>query len=181
MVSNMKKKERVKENFFVRLMDVIDLPLIIFLVMEFVNQAVSSLNFEGYFEYAMYIGFVMVGGGVVLKVWTGVRAVKDKRANVKPWVAGAMLSLIVSVVSIVMSLVVMIYFPNMMMTELPEGGEITTELPEGGEITTELIGDDDMTTMDMVKWTLFGSGFSLLGSVLFGAVFGALGGAIGKD
>lgn len=171
--------------------NVIDLPLFLYLGLTLFTQIINTQSF--YLDYVIYFG---IGGfviGAFLQGFAGFRAAKDKSSNVKPWIAGLSTALIVGIFSLILSVVMIVYFPTPIgdltgMNIDTQSEEIIIEDEEFDN--EEIIVKDDFGLNEMGKggwddpllsWTLIGGGIGVLFSSLWGALCGLIGGAIGKD
>lgn len=185
--------KELEENFISRLFNIIDLPLFLLLGLVLVQEFFKTNEF--YLEYVIYIviaGFLINTG---LYGFSGYRAAKDKSSQIKPWIAGLFTALIVSIFSLFLAVITIVYFPtplgDLAGLDLESEDEIVQIGEEGfenEEIQTTNEFDSDFANMGqggwndpLLSWTLIGGGIGLIFSSLFGALCGLIGGAIGKD
>jgi len=190
-----KHKNKINKNdddnnnsFLLRLFDIIDLPLFIFLAMVITIGALSTQVF--FIEYTVYASGISILVGLFLKGLAGFRAAKDKESHIKPWLAGLSLAFVVSVFSIILTVVTTLYLPN------PALDDTMTMLNSNSDNINEF-DDEDLNTdefeviesqesieinkFDIAKFAVIGGLLSMLFSCLSGALLGMLGGAIGRD
>lgn len=185
--------KNINESFITRLFNVIDLPLFILLALVLIEEVVKTNSF--YLEYVIYIGIAGFIINVFLYGFAGFRAGKNKDNNVKPWIAGLITAFIVSVFSLILAVVTIVYFPTPMDTYFSDNMNnnemIVDEEFEGEVIENEEFEDDfsvDLNGMGqggwndpLLNWTLIGGGIGLVFASFFGALCGLIGGAIGKN
>ena len=195
----MNKNIKNQSNFFLRFLEVADVSLFIGVCMLLFGQIAPSLDF--YLDYIWYISGITVLIGIFVKGFAGYKAAKNKESNIKPWMAGFGVALILGILGIIFTLVNMTFFPDNLMGGLgTDGTDMMMESSGNLDIDVdEEVSNEEIVTIengesfdgDMIDSQGFGAGMiwlvvtaqiiGLIFSCLFGALFGFIGGAIGKD
>lgn len=187
-MENQNHKSVNNKNFFLRVFDVIDIPLFLYLGWSLISVFIQKQNF--YLDYYIYFAIFGLVLAIFFPGFAGFRATKDKFANIKPWIAGLSLSLLVSIFSLSLGIVNLIYFSDSLSEDLSSSfidtnadSDYIDESAQIEDVQTQnnLDFSEEDFSNKLLLWTIIGGAISIVFTSIFGALFGLIGGAIGKD